>query len=263
MGELNDLRLAEEIKAFTDRLAEAVLKGEAGRVRKTALDLSRVVQAAQLKPSTVCYIILDVALHLLTKLGMERIDPAGFRLYKKVIEKGVDSEAGEEFPTVIVTWSLRMLDSLKTSKRDPKGQLAVNVRHLIELRFRDRALLDDLSRQLGYSTSHLCRLVKAKMGTSPHEMISRRRIQEALSLIGRGCTCLKAIAYEVGFQSYDAFAYNFRKHAGVCPLSYVRAFARKRSGGRTGRPNVDGGHATLMQHRLSSRSNSEAPGPKA
>ncbi|MCR4870856.1 MAG: helix-turn-helix domain-containing protein [Atopobiaceae bacterium] len=80
--------------------------------------------------------------------------------------------------------------------------------------------LDDLARIATVSPSHLIRLFKRQMGTTPHDYLMRYRITRAKELLAETALTSAAIARQVGFSSESNFSYRFSKVVGQSPREY-------------------------------------------
>jgi len=82
--------------------------------------------------------------------------------------------------------------------------------------------LRDLARLSGVSRFHLLRVFKTCFGETPHEYVSRLRIERSKHLLRTGHsvtnTCL-----EVGFSGLGSFSSRFKSHVGVSPSEYARS----------------------------------------
>lgn len=84
----------------------------------------------------------------------------------------------------------------------------------------DKVTLDDLAREASVSPAHLIRLFKARLGTTPHDYLLRRRITRAKELLAETSLTSAAIAKQVGFASESNFSYRFSKMVGQSPRAW-------------------------------------------
>ena len=80
--------------------------------------------------------------------------------------------------------------------------------------------LDDLADISTVSPSHLIRLFKRQMGTTPHDYLMRYRITRAKELLAETALTSATIARQVGFSSESNFSYRFSKVVGQSPREY-------------------------------------------
>jgi AraC-like DNA-binding protein len=89
---------------------------------------------------------------------------------------------------------------------------------LIEGRFRDPDFcVKTICRDMGTSMSMLHELLSVRFGTTPHTLIEKRRLMEALALMELNHSTLGAIARACGFSSMRTFRRVFKKRLGVPP----------------------------------------------
>ena len=90
----------------------------------------------------------------------------------------------------------------------------------VDENYAGKTSLDDLARVAAVSPSHLVRLFKARMGTTPHDYVLRRRITQAKELLAETRLTSAAIAAQVGFASESNFSYRFSKMVGQSPRAW-------------------------------------------
>lgn len=83
----------------------------------------------------------------------------------------------------------------------------------------DRLALDDLAKQIGVSKYHLCKIFKAKTGTTINQYIVTRRIAEAKYFLAKGVPVTEA-CYQSGFNDLSHFIRTFHNIVGVSPGKY-------------------------------------------
>lgn len=93
-------------------------------------------------------------------------------------------------------------------------------RSLIETRYAEALTVELLAKTVGWSVAHLHDRFKAAYGSSPRQMILKRRLRSAREqLVGTGYS-VKEIAARTGFTHSSAFCSSFRKAFGVTPKTY-------------------------------------------
>ena len=90
----------------------------------------------------------------------------------------------------------------------------------IEAHYDERLTVDDLARVAAVSPSHLIRLFRRQVGTTPHDYLMRHRITRAKELLAETTLTSAAIAARVGFASESNFSYRFSKIVGQSPRAY-------------------------------------------
>ena len=80
--------------------------------------------------------------------------------------------------------------------------------------------VDELSRQLGVSKSHLVRAFSAEIGTPPGKYLTHVRIEAAKELLVRGEYSLDIIATLCGFSGANYLCKVFRRETGLSPAAW-------------------------------------------
>jgi AraC family transcriptional regulator len=82
--------------------------------------------------------------------------------------------------------------------------------------------LQDLASALRLSRFHFCTAFRLATGHTPHEWLTRLRMERARKLLGDESLRVTDIALATGYQTPSAFAARFRRHVGVSPSEYRR-----------------------------------------
>jgi AraC family transcriptional regulator len=82
--------------------------------------------------------------------------------------------------------------------------------------------LKTIAAESGYSRSHFLRTFRASMGYSPHQWLTRLRVEEAKALLQNASSSLTDVALQCGFSSHAHFSSMFRQIVGVVPSEYRR-----------------------------------------
>jgi AraC-like DNA-binding protein len=83
--------------------------------------------------------------------------------------------------------------------------------------------LNTLAAESGYSRSHFLRTFRAVMGCSPHQWLTRLRVEQAKKILREQSISLIDIALACGFSSHAHFSNTFRQIVGVTPSDYRRS----------------------------------------
>jgi AraC-like DNA-binding protein len=82
--------------------------------------------------------------------------------------------------------------------------------------------LPDISAQANLSPYHFLRVHKLAYGETPHEFLTRLRIERAKALLARGSHNVSEACFEVGFSSLGSFSTLFSQKVGLTPSEYRR-----------------------------------------
>jgi AraC-like DNA-binding protein len=85
--------------------------------------------------------------------------------------------------------------------------------------------LQDISARANLSPYHFLRIHKLTYGETPHEFLTRLRIERAKTLLAKGSHNVTEACFEVGFSSLGSFSTLFNQRVGLSPSEY-RRYAR-------------------------------------
>ena len=88
--------------------------------------------------------------------------------------------------------------------------------------YRRPVSLPDISVQANLSPYHFQRVHKLTFGETPHEFLTRLRIERAKTLLARGSHNVTKACFEVGFSSLGSFSALFNHRVGLSPSEYRR-----------------------------------------
>ncbi len=84
--------------------------------------------------------------------------------------------------------------------------------------YRRPVSLPDISAQANLSPYHFLRVYKLTFGETPHEFLTRLRIERAKTLLARGSHNVTEACFEVGFSSLGSFSALFNHRVGPLPF---------------------------------------------
>jgi AraC family transcriptional regulator len=112
------------------------------------------------------------------------------------------------------------------TKSEPCGNLQRRpLQRVLDLMKTDLATdldVNTLAAESGYSRSHFLRTFRAAMGCSPHQRLTRLRVERAKTLLQEHSIPLIDIALDCGFSTHAHFSNTFREIAGITPSEYRR-----------------------------------------
>jgi AraC family transcriptional regulator len=82
--------------------------------------------------------------------------------------------------------------------------------------------LQELADLVNLSRFHFCRAFRIGTGFTPHEWLTRLRVDEARKLLREPALSVTSVALAVGYQSHSAFSAAFRRSVGVSPTEFRR-----------------------------------------
>lgn len=110
---------------------------------------------------------------------------------------------------------------VKNTKNSISSKTILKVKNYIDQNYySDDINLDFLSSHFYINSCHLSSTFKKITGESLVEYITKRRINEAKSLLKNDDIKLAEVAEKVGYKDYYYFSKLFKKHVGISPLKY-------------------------------------------
>lgn len=107
---------------------------------------------------------------------------------------------------------------------EPRGKLCMaaltRVLDYMNEQLHETPTLDELADNAGYSPFHFARLFKSTMGVSPHQYLTKQRIQRSQFMLARSDVSITKIATDLGFDSSSHFAATFRQVVGITPSAF-------------------------------------------
>lgn len=103
----------------------------------------------------------------------------------------------------------------------------VTAKLYIDGNFGDRLDLDRLAREACLSRYHFHRLFTRIYRVTPHQYLTRKRIEQASASLAGNVLSVTEICNEVGFESIGSFSSLFKKEIGRAPAHY-RLLAQRR-----------------------------------
>jgi AraC-like DNA-binding protein len=98
----------------------------------------------------------------------------------------------------------------------------VHARDFMRHAYRRPLNLSDISARANLSPYHFLRVYKQTFQETPHEFLTRLRIERAKTLLARGSHNVTEACFEVGFSSLGSFSTLFAHRVGLPPSEYRR-----------------------------------------
>ncbi|MCL4394221.1 MAG: AraC family transcriptional regulator [Chloroflexi bacterium] len=103
-------------------------------------------------------------------------------------------------------------------------------RELIDARLEDSIDLDAMARAAGFSRFHFLRAFRKRFHQTPHQYLTRMRIERAKELLSNTEYPITEICFSVGFESLGSFSALFHKVVGWSPSVYrARVWEQRRN----------------------------------
>ena len=97
----------------------------------------------------------------------------------------------------------------------------LRARDAIHARYAEPLRLDELAREAALSPFHFLRIFRSAFGETPHQYLTRVRIEAAKRLLLADAP-VTDVCFEVGFQSLGSFSALFARRVGSPPTAFRR-----------------------------------------
>ena len=101
-----------------------------------------------------------------------------------------------------------------------------DVRDLMRDCYQESLTLQSLSLEAELSAWHFLRAFRDAFGETPHEFLTKLRIDHAKRLLARDQLPVTEVCFAVGYESLGSFSTLFRTMVGYSPAAYQRAIRR-------------------------------------
>lgn len=154
-------------------------------------------------------------------LSLPLANPA-IQLYLELFEalkngKQLERYEGSEWLYRFLTILLRNIEFPPDKKSSPHVEAAID---WIQSHYAFQQNLEDMSREIGISFSHLTRLFYKEQGITPIQYLTSIRLEHAMHLLLNTNINIDKIAEECGFSSRNYFSKVYKKVLHVTPAEY-------------------------------------------
>jgi AraC-like DNA-binding protein len=147
------------------------------------------------------------------------------RLHRELEHGHDDFRARELLAEAFETLFARYATTAMRALPPPKDRaLFDTAREIMQSRYGEHLLLDELAGEIGLSPFQLIGLFKRLAAMTPHSYLTQIRLGRACERLKQGDPIAHA-ALACGFYDQAAFTHAFKRAYGITPLQFVRAFA--------------------------------------
>jgi AraC-like DNA-binding protein len=107
---------------------------------------------------------------------------------------------------------------------DPYEWLVRSRNYLAE-HYSERVTLQIAAQEACLSPFHFHRKFQTAFGETPHEFLTRRRLEQAKSLLRKSDLTVSEICLAVGYESLGTFSSTFARRTGQAPTEFRRVFS--------------------------------------
>ncbi|BBH19073.1 DNA-binding transcriptional regulator AraC [Paenibacillus baekrokdamisoli] len=148
-------------------------------------------------------------------------DSARERIYKAFQRVISDSIERSAYWSELCENNLREILLLVAQRESKQIDARIEeVQHLLSTTMSATFRIEDLAKKVGLSPSRLSHLYKETIGISIVESLNQMRIRQAALLLEHTDRIASEVALDVGFQNYNHFANQFRKHYAMSPRAF-------------------------------------------
>ena len=155
------------------------------------------------------------------------IDPFEFnQSFDKMLRliETLDYQSDLKIPALLINiltdLAINRNERIETRNRDYHRNLIEEAFKYIQTNYRQKLLIRDLAKSMGFNESYFTRLFKRIAGTTPHEYLMRLRIDKAKQILKQTEKSVVEISSDVGFDNVNVFIRDFKKYTGTTPLRY-------------------------------------------
>jgi AraC family transcriptional regulator len=98
------------------------------------------------------------------------------------------------------------------------------IRELVDAKMEEDLSLDEMAQSVGLSTAHFARMFRKSTGETPHQFVTRQRVERAKAMLRAPDTRVLDVAVACGFKTQQHFAQVFRYVCRVSPTEYRQDF---------------------------------------
>jgi AraC-like DNA-binding protein len=103
----------------------------------------------------------------------------------------------------------------------------VQAKLFIDTHFSDDIDLDNIADESCFSKFHFIRLFKTIYGRTPHQYLTKVRIENAKELLQKGFSVTET-CFTIGFDSVSSFTGLFKRYLNMCPSAYQQQFENRK-----------------------------------
>ncbi len=115
------------------------------------------------------------------------------------------------------------IDRMPAVRAATRGELYRRIhsaRDFMEAGLSGPLTIQEIASAAAFSPFHFLRIFKQVFGETPHQYLTRRRLESAKSLLKNTEISITDVCLTIGFESLGSFSWMFRRHVGVSPEAY-------------------------------------------
>ncbi|MBP5610548.1 MAG: helix-turn-helix transcriptional regulator [Clostridia bacterium] len=132
--------------------------------------------------------------------------------------------AHEKIAYVLGALLLLIRDNVSNAQKHP---LALEIKNYLLQHYAEKITLESISERFHFSVSYCNNVFKKEMKRSIVDYVIEERMRKAKELLAYTDYSLPEIAVQVGYEDYNYFSRQFKKHAKITPTQYRARFSGK------------------------------------
>jgi AraC family transcriptional regulator len=108
----------------------------------------------------------------------------------------------------------------RAATRDELYRRIQGARDFMEAGLSGPLTIQEIASAAAFSPFHFLRTFKQVFGETPHQYLTRRRVEAAKALLKNTDISVTNVCLAIGFESLGSFSWMFRRHVGVSPEGY-------------------------------------------
>ncbi len=115
-----------------------------------------------------------------------------------------------------------IIDRIIHKETESASDWVGTAREIIQQNYTKNLAMEDVARQIGFSTYYFSRLFKQTFGMSFVDYLTKLRLENAKALLRQQKLTVKEVCFEVGYSEPNYFARVFKKEIGITPTEYQK-----------------------------------------
>ena len=121
---------------------------------------------------------------------------------------------------------IEKLPPVKFSTKTELYRRVSRAKEFIDMGFTDNLTLKKMSGEACLSQFHFLRIFKSVYNQTPHQYLTKKRIEKAVDLLRRTDMPITGICFEIGFESVSSFSIMFKTKFGLSPEIFRESYRK-------------------------------------
>ncbi|MFZ1416504.1 MAG: AraC family transcriptional regulator, partial [Defluviicoccus sp.] len=121
---------------------------------------------------------------------------------------------------------IEKLPPVKLSTKTELYRRVSKAKDYIDMEFNENLTLEKISNKACLSQFHFLRIFKSVFKQTPHQYLTKKRIEKAVDLLRKTEMPITGICFEIGFESVSSFSWLFKNKFGLSPETFRDIYHR-------------------------------------